>query len=359
MSASAPQKPNATSAGDGLTFKRALTPRQTHPHSTSLCAEIKARVSLRDAAGMFGIELPRDGVKFCSPFRPDRKPSCSIKDDVMWDWSRDERLDSIAFYAAAQGITNAEAVRSLAERLNLATSQRGASERHPAQGSEQGSVPFDVCEPSDADYESIIRTRKLSPEGASGLLLAHSVGVLHFANVAGFRCWLVADESRRCAEARRLDGKTFPAIGNLAERKAHTIKGSTKSWPAGLAPRVSESRAKHLRRIPLVLVEGGPDLVVAYALLGVLPISAGDVQPVAMLGGAASMSAESLQFMAGRPAVVLAHGDQTGRDAAKRWAEQLTKANCRVKVRDLPDGQDLNDAVSGYGFNAMKRVILP
>jgi Toprim-like len=218
---------------------------------------------------------------------------------------------------------------------------------------------FDGYAPSDADYQAIIQTRKLPPESISGLLIAREAGVLHFADVGGFRCWLVSDESKRCAEARRIDGKTFPAIGNLAERKAHTIKGSTKSWPVGLALRVGESRAKHLRVIPLVLVEGGPDLMAAFALLAALPMSECDVQPTAMLGTSASMSAESLQVMAGRHAVVLAHGDQTGRDAAKRWAEQLTKAGCRVKVRDLPDGQDLNDAVSSYGFNAMRGVIQP
>jgi hypothetical protein len=358
MNASPPQKRKAAPAGDGLAFKKAPTAWQTHPHGANLCAEIKARVSLRDAAGMFGIELPRDGVKFCSPFRPDPKPSCSIKNEVMRDWSRDERFDSIAFYAAAQGITNTEAIRILAERLNIATSQRGASERRPSHESEKGSVIFDVREPSDTDHESIIETRKLSPEGISGLLLAHDVGVLHFADVAGFRCWLVADESKRCAEARRLDGKAFPALGNLAERKAHTLKGSTKSWPVGLALRVSESRAEHLRRIPLVLVEGGPDLLAAFALLGALPSSEGDVQPVAMLGAGASINAQALAQIAGRRVLVLAHGDRAGVDCAARWGKQLSEAACKVQLRHLPDGQDLNDLVSKHGLNAAREVLL-
>ena len=241
--------------------------------------------------------------------------------------------------------------------MNLTTSQRGARERHPAQKAEQGSVTFDVREPSDADHESIIRTRKLSPEGVSGLLLAHDVGVLHFADVAGFRCWLVADESTRCAEARRLDGKTFPAIGNLAERKAHTLKGSTKSWPVGLALRVSESRGEHLRRIPLVLVEGGPDLLAAFALLAALPSSEGDVQPVAMLGASASINAEALVQIAGRRVLVLAHGDKAGADCAAQWGRQLSEANCKVQLRHLPDGQDLNHLVSKHGLKTAGEVL--
>lgn len=358
MNPSPPQKRKAAPAGDGLALKKAPTSWQTHPHGANLCAEIKARISLRDVAGMCGIELPRDGVKFRSPFRPDRNPSCTIKGDVMRDWSRDESLDAIAFYAAAQSITNTEAVRSLAERLNLGTSPRGASERRLEHESEKGSVTFDVREPSGADHESIIETRKLSPEGISGLLLAHDVGVLHFADVAGFRCWLVADESKRCAEARRLDGKTFPALGNLDERKAHTLKGSTKSWPVGLALRVSESRAEHLRRIPLVLVEGGPDLLAAFAILAALPSSEGDVQPVAMLGASASINAQALAQIAGRRVLVLAHGDKAGADCAARWGRQLSEANCKVQLRHLPDGQDLNDLVSKHGLNTTREVLL-
>lgn len=358
MNASAPRKRNAASGADGLALKKAPTSWQTHPHGANLCAEIKARISLRDVAGMCGIELPRDGVKFCSPFRPDRNPSCTIKGDVMRDWSRDESLDSIAFYAAAQNITNTEAVRSLAERLNLATSQRGASDRRPAQESEKGSVAFDVREPSDADHQSIIETRKLSPEGVSGLLLAHVVGVLHFADVAGFRCWLVADESRRCAEARRLDGKTFPPIGNLAERKAHTLKGSTKSWPVGLSLRMTHSRAERVKKVPLALVEGGPDLLAAYALLAVLAMSEGDVQPAAMLGASASINTEALEEIAGRRVLILAHGDKAGAVSAARWSKQLSEANCKVQLRHLPDGQDLNDLVSKHGLNAAREVLL-
>lgn len=325
---------------------------------TSLCSEIKARIGLRDVAGMCGIELPRDGVKFRSPFRPDRNPSCTIKGDIMRDWSRDESFDSIAFHAAAQNITNAEAARSLAERLNLATSHRGASERRPAYESEKGSVAFDLREPSDADNESLIQTRKLSAEAMSGLLLAQGVGVLHFADVAGFRCWLVADESRRCAEARRLDGKTFPAIGSLAERKAHTLKGSTKSWPVGLSLRITHSRAERVKRIPLALVEGGPDLLAAYALLAVLAMSESDVQPAAMLGGSASINAEALEEVAGRRILILAHGDKAGAASAARWSKQLSEANCKVQLRHLPDGQDLNDLVTKHGLNAARELLL-
>jgi hypothetical protein len=360
MNPSPPQKRKAAPAGDGLAFKKAATSWQTRSHGasgTSLCDQIKERVNLRDVAAMCGIELPRDGVKFCSPFRPDRNPSCTIKDDVMRDWSRNESFDAIALYAAAQGITNSDAVRSLGEKLNLLSSQRGAGAVASTRRCGTAPVVFDGHAPSDADYQGIIQTRKLPPESISGLLIARGVGVLHFADVGGFRCWLVADESKRCAEARRIDGKTFPAIGNLAERKAHTIKGSTKSWPVGLALGVGESRAKHLRAIPLVLVEGGPDLMAAFALLAALPTSECDVQPAAMLGTSASIDAGALEQIAGRRVLVLAHGDKAGADAAARWGRQLSEANCKVQLRHLPDGQDLNDLVSKHGLETAVGVL--
>jgi hypothetical protein len=332
---------------------------QTGASRASLCEEIKARLTLRESARMVGVELPeRDNVRFRSPLRPDRNPSCTISTDTMRDWSRGESFDAISLYATAKGISNGDAVRELANRLNITTRNHSPKTGLPAPSAKPKPKPlsFDGIEPTDQDFAAILQARKLSPKAEAGLVLAHAIGVLHFAKVGGFPSWLVSDESRFVAEARRLDGKSFPAVGSLGERKAHTLKGSTKSWPVGLMPRVKAGR---LRSVPLVLVEGSPDLLAAYTVLAILPMDARDVQPVAMLGTSLSISAEALQLMAGRPAVVLAHGDQAGSDAARRWAEQLTKAGCRVKVRDLPDGQDLNDAVDAHGLDAMKGVILP
>lgn len=330
----------------------------------SIVAEIKSRLPLRDVAALIGAELPtRDGVKFRSPLRSDRNPSCTIKADVLFDWSTGEHFDAIDLYAAAKNISNGEAIRELAERLNISgrtemrpMGPKPAAAKSETMGSQSAPVAFDESRPTDDDFAAILQTRKLPPEALSGLLVAYDVEVLRFATIADSPCWLVSDARRICAEARRLDGKPFPAVGSLAARKAHTLKGSTKSWPVGLLPGV---KAERLRSLPLVLMEGSPDLLAAYALLGVLPMDAMDVQPVAMLGTSASISPEALQLMAGRHAVILAHGDQAGSGAAKRWAGQLVGAGCRVKVRDLPDGQDLNDAVAAHGLDAMKGAIQP
>ena len=74
-----------------------------------------------------------------------------------------------------------------------------------------------------------------------------------------------------------MDGLIFPALGDLAERKAHTLRGSCKSWPVGVA--VLQKRP-HIRAV--LLVEGGPDYLAALHLC--LERKVHDALPVAMLG---------------------------------------------------------------------------
>ena len=321
-------------------------PHPSH-NGASLCAEIKSRLGLRDAARMAGCnDLPeRDGVKFCSPIRPDRNPSCTIKGEVMTDWSEGKHFDAIALFAALTGRDNAEAIRELGDRLGLREAKAAPAPRPKPQPPPSPKIEpaADLIEKpitaTDADFEAVRATRLL-PEGTGGMELAHTLGVLRFGTVCGFRCWIVTDTANRVAEARRLDGELFPQQGTLAPRKAHTLKGSKKSWPAGIAPKLPPER---LAATPFALVEGGPDLLAAFCVLAAQPASLPDVQPVAMLGASQSIAADALPLFASRPGVVLAHGDDAGREAARRWARQLAAAGCRVTVRRLPEGKDLND----------------
>ncbi len=325
--------------------------------ATVLCKEIKARLSLRQVGSMLGIDLPaRDGVKFSSPLRPDHKPSCTIENDRLRDWSRRQSFDAIDLYAARKGITNREARFELAEHLGLMS---GDSSLSGSKGSSLCSLAtLAVREPSEDDFQAILRTRKLPQEAEAGLLLAYSLGVLRFAEVGRYPCWVLTDASGKCAEARRLDRGLFPPLGILEERKAHTLKGSTKRWPVGLAPDVSEFRSERLKGVPLVLVEGGPDLLAAYCLLAAIPMSKGDVQPVAMLGAEPKIGDEALSVIAGRRVIVIAQGNIAGKEASRVWSGQLAAVGCRVQLRDLPDGQDLNDFVTAYGLLAAREVLL-
>lgn len=334
------------------------------PAVNGTVAEIKSRFTLRDVAANLGLELPtRDGVKFRSPLRHDRNPSCTIKDGVLFDWSTGEHFDAIDLYAAAKQITNAEAIRELSERLNIAgrTPERPQvitvmTSKAPTPEQPAAPVAFDESQPTDDDFAAILAARSWPDDALSGLLLAHDLGVLRFGNVCGCPCWIVTDETRRIAEARRLDGKPFPAVGTLGERKAHTIKGSTKAWPVGLRLRIVPER---LREFAVVLVEGGPDLMAAYAALARLPMGARDVHPVAMLGTSATIALDALGAVAGRVVVILAHGDDPGREAGRRWAKQLSGAGCRVTVRGLPDGKDLSDLLTERAPADLAGLITP
>jgi hypothetical protein len=334
------------------------------PAVNSTVAEIKSRFTLRDAAAIAGLELPaRDGTKFRSPLRHDRNPSCSIKGNVLFDWSTGEHFDAIDLYAAAKQISNAEAIRELAERLSIAGRTPAHPKARPVRVSkpplpEEPAAPvaFDESRPKDDDFAAILAARSWPEDALSGLLLAHDLGVLRFGNVCGCPCWIVTDEGRRIAEARRLDGKPFPAVGTLGERKAHTVKGSTKAWPVGLHLRIVPER---LREFAVVLVEGGPDLMAAYAALARLPMGARDVHPVAMLGTSATIAPDALGAMSGRAVVILAHGDDPGCEAGRRWAKQLSGAGCRVTVRKLPEGKDLADLLTERAPANLAALITP
>jgi len=329
--------------------------------SATLCQQIKAKLTLREAARLVNVTLPdRDGVKFCSPLRPDKSPSCSIKGDLFTDWSTGQHLDAIDFYATAKGMSTPDAIRELGERYGIAAGSGQSSGKVRMGGGSPAAVTqsetlavvagddllSDPGEPEDEDFEAL-RASRLLPEATGGLELAYQVGVLRFGMVCGFPSWVVTDSSNRSAEARRLDGEQYPQSGTIGPRKAHTLRGSKKNWPVGLLPRISQDRLAKLRRAPLVMVEGGPDLIAAYCILARFPMDARDVQPVAMLGVNNAIGDEAMAFMAGRPVVIIVQGDKAGREAAGRWRDQLISAGCSCKRRELPDGKDLNDLLIG------------
>lgn len=143
-----------------------------------------------------------------------------------------------------------------------------------------------------------------------------------------------------------MDGKGFPPVGTLGERKAHTIRGSVKSWPVGLAVRgfaTCEFRA-------LLGVEGGPDYL--SALHFTLHAKA-DCLPIAFLGAgvAGAIHPEALPLINGRRVRFYPHTDASGGAATRKWARQFADAGATVDAFSFAglrraDGapvKDLND----------------
>lgn len=192
--------------------------------------------------------------------------------------------------------------------------------------------------PGPEALEGIARARGIPVEG---LRLAVNRGILRVAMHRGHRSWIVTDAERKAAQARRLDGKLFPFRG--APKKALTLLGSIGPWPVGVAALKPEHRA-------VLLVEGGPDLLAAHAVILAEGREA-DAAAVAMLGAGNNPRESELFRLAGRRVRIVEHDDDAGRKAGKRWADLIrphveTVDGLRLSGLVRSDGQrckDLND----------------
>ena len=169
--------------------------------------------------------------------------------------------------------------------------------------------------------------------------------VLRFGTVLGHESWIVTDGSGRCAEARRMDGALYSALGKLGARKAHTLKGSTKSWPVGLA--LPQDLTKRFKKV--LLVEGSGDFVAAYHFA----LERGDWLPVAILGANINkLHVEAAEILERKHVRIVPHIDDAGSNLVTHWVPRIRTIGASVDGFDLrglrrADGRevkDLNDA---------------
>lgn len=193
--------------------------------------------------------------------------------------------------------------------------------------------------PTPEDLEGIARARGIPVEA---LHLAVERGILWTATHRCVRSWIVTDEARMAAQARRLDGLPWQAKGR-DPYKADTLRGSICAWPIGLAALKPEHRS-------VLLVEGGPDLLAAHAVILAEGREA-DAAAVAMLGASNNPRESELYRFAGRRVRIVEHDDEAGRKAGKRWADLIrphveSVDGLRLSGLVRSDGQrckDLND----------------
>ena len=300
--------------------------------------DLKQRFTVLDAWRALALPgEPKLGVQ-CSPFRDDVKPSFSIYDSGkrFKDFAFVEhRGDVFDFCALALNAGNAAAIRFVKEKLGITP--------EPEQRTFQR-WPREVQELSlhTGTAEELARLSALRGIGADGLRLASERGFLRFGEALGFPCWCVLDSRGQLAELRRLDGLPFPAVGKLAERKAHCI-GKGKAWPLG----IQEAQAFGT----VCLVEGSPDFL-AFHDVALSEGKAERVVCVAMLGGANRLAPEAAALLAGKEVWLYPHADEAGGKAGDEWASHLTAAGARelftfdlsgMTRRDGQRGKDLND----------------
>lgn len=283
-----------------------------------------------------------------SPFREDRNPSFSVYDDgLRWkDFASGEAGDAIDFLSKARGIENREAVR---EFLALADARHSigcdASDSYRTKQNDKPRPELSRFHAgSTAEIEAVAQSRGIDPRAVS---LAQDMGCLLFGPVFGYESWILTDLSGRCAEARRIDRLPYPADSIKGMRKAHTLRGSQKSWPVGC---LISSRYRDPDRA-IALCEGGPDFLAALHFA--LRAGRDDIQPIAVLGRSQCIHGfhpDSLELFRDRRVRIFPHAD-ADRDGVTRalfWAGHLQNLNCHVSLFRLEglskaDGTQVND----------------
>ncbi|MGJ8723663.1 MAG: CHC2 zinc finger domain-containing protein [Roseibacillus sp.] len=264
------------------------------------------------------------------PWREDRKPSFSVYDDgkAFKDFSSDETGDVISFVMIALGFAFKDAAKWCEERAGMIAFDGDTARpsplpripRQPYQEKPRKELKLpELFKGSDLSVSQLSRGRGL---WSYAVKVAIEIGTLRFGKVCGQRCWILLDASSKIAEARRLDGNPFDAVGTLPARKAHTLAGSSKSWPLGLTLAYGTANLD----ATILLVEGGPDYLAAFDFMA--QSKAGNFQPVAILGKSNRIAKEALEVMAGRRVRIFPHTD--GMEAAQVWFEQLASVDCRV-----------------------------
>ena len=285
-------------------------------------------------------EPPKSGRAGHSPFREDRHPSFAIYDDgkTAFDFGTGTFYDGVSFFAEARGGLPVDH-RVLKEFVELAGGDAGSCEHASSQQRtdserrrENARSKPDLSKfwlPTKQEIRVIARDRGLSVAAPE---IAKRLGCLKTGDVCGYHSWLVTDPGGQIAEGRRFGRLPYPACGELGERKAHTLRGSCKSWPLGLG--VNRTLVEQAALI--VIVEGSPDYLAAWHF--VYQTKRWDVLPIAILGRAIhGLHAEALKLLKGKRIRFYPHIDPDGGalDQISLIHEQLRTIGCRVSYFDF------------------------
>ena len=203
--------------------------------------EAKERVTIGALWLEFGYPVGPGKSSKC-PFHEDKSPSFSVFDEGRkWKcFAGCGEGDVIDFLAKAKNLSNEEACKEILRRaganLNLHRGGIISETRRIAASSIKGIL----------QSHRASRGRKPRAQYRRGGVCLHWMKTLLFAKVCEHPSWILTDASQRCAEARRIDRKPYPATGTLGERKSHTLGGSSKIWPVGIFPLFEEPWLKSI-----------------------------------------------------------------------------------------------------------------
>jgi hypothetical protein len=257
----------------------------------------------------------------------------------LWlDFASTDKGNIIQLWQAVKGIDHKAAMVEMHDWLGIPQEEDKATKSATWKRvqSEMGSGTIH-------DITQLANLRKLPT--TAGLELAIERHHLFFGPVAdgpqggpytNHHCWIVTDNARKSAQARRLDGQAF-----FGDQKTKTISGTTGKWPIGMADSTLPEVA---------LTEGGPDLLAAYTAVALLGCQ-DRIQPACILGSGQVIHSEAVPLFAHKLVWLFPHSDSNyaGLQGAIRWEMQLKKVNARIVPFDFspyPGVKDLNDFIA-------------
>jgi hypothetical protein len=322
---------------------------------------IKEIITIPQVWIRLGYPQTRDWKLCPSPWREDRKPSFSVHDNgrKFKDFASDNSGSVIDFTEKSLDVSLRQAIEFLAEMAGISpyasiplppprqhtASAKAASPPQPLNLSH-------LYEGTEDDWHTLAGLRGFSHDAIQA---AVSFGSLRFGQSCGDPSWLIIDPEGHCAEARRMDGKKYRAIGKLAERKVHTLKGSIKGIPIGLPSLQGDGLPLH----GFLLVEGSADYLAAWHFI-IEQFRKGKpchYLPLAILGGGQTIRPEYLPRFKDMHVRIFPHIEDkqdAGEAAAHKWARAIHQAGATT-IDAFPfhgliqaNGQpvtDLNDAI--------------
>jgi hypothetical protein len=353
----------------------------------------KEKVRIADAWTRLGLPNPPRAGNVCvrSPFRTEKNASFGIfaQGRAFKDHANDEaKGDVIDFIRLATHCSKREAITTLLEWAGdheplghrrhtgkiILPSSPVAVDNHPATTPEAEVVPSMVDAPADAlppEENQFKHTRRIIPGSVNAIRISASRGLPHYAldklaeagiiqTYEGGEQWVLVDGPKMPHEAVTAEFRRYDRAVYGHGAKAHTCKGAVKGWPIALSLAMKDPSQT------IIIVEGGPDLLAAYALIEYL--GRNDCVAIAILGREIMrLVPEAQRALAGRCAHIIPHRDKdasgaltSGRDAALRWATMLLEDCGATDVTwtsleglTRPDGQpaaDLCEALEDGGI---------
>jgi hypothetical protein len=309
--------------------------------------EAKRRVGISAAWRALG--LPGEPRRVCcSPFREERHPSFSLSEDRLWhDHATGEGGDVVSFIRRAIGCEDGEAIK---RTLALAGLEHGEplpaprlSPRPPAPPSVSKRDLLADLKPREPTVGELakIQTARRWPFFA-GLEIAARRGLLRVAEVrhrgATHPAWILTDNARKSAQARRLDGEAWPGEG-------HAFKSKSLRADAEHPPGLEDVTACNRRAV--LICEGEPDTLAALTFAWIAD-AADRVGVLCLTGASKALPSPVLDRLQGRRVRICRQADTAGHRCALAWGETLAASGIACDLASVdglkrPDGETAKD----------------